>query len=107
MITIADIRAAVAAAYGLRPDDLRGRGRAGLVCEARHLAFYLAVEHCPNASLRAIGLQFGGRDHSTVRHGIDRIREILPQNPALQARLEAVIEALHRRLTEAAPGCSA
>ncbi|MCA1972078.1 MAG: hypothetical protein LDL44_04510 [Caenispirillum sp.] len=103
MITIARIKQAVAEVYGLKPEHLHGKDRTGLVSQARHLAWHLTVELVPTATLRGIGLQYGGRDHSTVRHGIDRARQALATTPALQAKADAATHVLQRLVTEAAP----
>jgi chromosomal replication initiator protein len=48
-----------------------------------------------SASLLEIGQELGGRDHTTVMHGIDKIEQQLQTDTALRARLMAIREALY------------
>ena len=62
----------VAAYHGLAVADLTGRRRTADVARARQIAMFLLREE--NAlSLPAIGAHLGGRDHSTVSHGVEKI----------------------------------
>ena len=51
--------------YNLEPDLLRGQGRAKDISMARQIAMY-QIRRMTNLSLKEIGAEFGGRDHSTV-----------------------------------------
>mgnify|MGYP001562053514 FL=1 len=55
-------------------------------CHARHIACYLAAT-TTTYSLPQIGCQFGGRDHTTVLHGRDKIKKMRASNPAFDLRL--------------------
>ena len=62
----------IAAYFGLEVDDLLGRKRTKEIAYARQTAMYiLREEH--GLSQPAIGGVLGGRDHTTVRHGVDKI----------------------------------
>lgn len=66
------ILSAVAHHYDLSEDELTGRSRARAVSVPRQLAMYLIREQT-DASLPQIGQLLGGRDHTTIIHGCDRI----------------------------------
>jgi chromosomal replication initiator protein len=71
-VTIEMVQAEVARQFGLHVNDLRGNRRTQDVAYARHIAMYLSRE-LTEASLPQIGTRFGGRHHTTVMHGIDKI----------------------------------
>jgi len=73
----------VAEHFQLSPDDLVGRKRTKEVAHARQVAMYLLREE-NGLSLPAIGTQLGGRDHSTIRYGVEKIAEDLNTDEALR-----------------------
>lgn len=57
--------------------------RTAKVVRARHMGMYVAYQICP-ASLPKVGDVFGGRDHTTVLHAVNKIkRQILEGDDAL------------------------
>jgi chromosomal replication initiator protein len=74
--TIAEIQATVAAAFGITVEQLVSSSRTARVTWPRQLAIQLARD-LTNASLPAIGRQFGGRNHATVLHACKRVSERL------------------------------
>ena len=70
--TVDDVVAVVAKFYHLEPEQLRGRDRSKEVAYARQIAMYLAREET-DSSLPQIGQALGGRDHTTVMYGVDKI----------------------------------
>jgi chromosomal replication initiator protein len=58
--------------FGLSVDDLVSPNRSRPLTTARHVAMYIMRE-CSGQSLVKIGDTFGGRDHTTARHGILKI----------------------------------
>jgi chromosomal replication initiator protein len=75
-VTIEMVQNEVARQFGLHVNDLRGNRRTQDVTYARHLAMYLCRE-LTEASLPQIGDKFGGRHHTTVMHGVDKIERQL------------------------------
>ena len=65
----------VAAHYGLTAADITGRRRTAEIAHARQVAMYLLREEHA-LTLPNIGILVGGRDHTTVRHGVGRIAEL-------------------------------
>jgi chromosomal replication initiation ATPase DnaA len=84
---------ATARRNGLTVDDLVGPSRCRQVSHARGIAMYLARRLTPK-SLQAIGNAFGGRDHTTVLHGI-RVTETRRANdPGFAAEIDQLLAAL-------------
>ncbi len=73
----------VAEYFNLRPEDLTGRKRTKEVANARQIAMYLLRQE-NDLSLPAIGEHLGGRDHSTVRYGVEKITDDLEHDEALR-----------------------
>lgn len=84
----------VATHFQLKADDLRGRKRTKEIANARQIAmFLLREEHA--LSLPAIGDQLGGRDHSTVRYGIEKVATELNEDEALRQTITALREKIY------------
>jgi chromosomal replication initiator protein len=86
-ITIAAIIAKVSELFDVPGNILISKRRTQEVVIGRHVAMYLA-RTLTNLSLKAIGAEFGGRDHSTVIHGVSIVRSALRKNPELRSRVE-------------------
>lgn len=84
----------VANHFQLKAEDLRGRKRTKEVANARQIAmFLLREEHA--LSLPAIGDQLGGRDHSTVRYGIEKVAADLNEDEALRQTITTLREKIY------------
>jgi len=92
-VTIADILAAVADYYHLPADDLRGKQRDKHIVMPRQVAMYLMRQET-EASLLEIGQALGGRDHSTVLHGCEKISNEINVNTALRKEVLAIRQKL-------------
>jgi len=73
--TFERIQQAVAHHFALEPSVLSDKTRTDAVAYPRQLAMYLCREML-GASSVLIGMQFGGRDHSTVLHAIEKIKRM-------------------------------
>ncbi|MGD1995145.1 MAG: chromosomal replication initiator protein DnaA [Anaerolineae bacterium] len=89
------IKAAVARYYGLGQDELCGPSRKRRISRPRQLAMYLMRQET-DKSLSQIGTALGGRDHTTVIHGCNRINSLIEENETLRRELLAIREQLHR-----------
>ena len=79
----------VTAHFQLTSDDICGRKRTKEIAHARQLAmFLLREEH--GLSLPAIGELLGGRDHSTVRYGIEKVTADLADDESLRQTVTAL-----------------
>ncbi len=93
-ISIEFIQNYVCEYFGIDTNKVREKTRKQEIVEARQIAMYLAKKYT-KSSLKTIGLQFGGRDHSTVIHAISTIDERLatsPKHKRMLKELEQKIE---------------
>ena len=74
-ITIEEIQRKVAEHYSVRLSDMVGPKRVRTIARPRQVAMYLAKQ-LTTRSLPEIGRRFGGRDHTTIMHGIRKIEEL-------------------------------
>jgi chromosomal replication initiator protein len=80
LVTIDNIQKTVAEYFKIRVADLLSKRRNRSVARPRQVAMALARE-LTNHSLPEIGDAFGGRDHTTVLHACERIRELRETEP--------------------------
>lgn len=85
------IAVAVTSHFGISMEDLTGSCRKQEIVLPRQLAMYLLCEHT-NLSLSQIGKILGDRDHSTVLHGRDRIRQLMDSDATVRRLLIALRE---------------
>ncbi len=81
-ITAGMIMAQTATYFGIEIDDLCGASRSRVLVTARQIAMYLCRE-LTDMSLPKIGLQFGGRDHTTVMHADRKIRSLMAERRSI------------------------
>ncbi len=82
-ITIATIQKQVADFYNITQSDILGKKRVKQIVMPRQIAMYLSRE-LTDSSLPKIGNEFGGKDHTTVLHAIDKIEAELKKDTDLQ-----------------------
>jgi len=90
------IQQAVAREWGVTAEGLRSKTRTKALTTPRQVAMYLMRELL-SLQLVEIGAAFGGRDHSTVIHSLDRVASMLREEPTFAQRvgkLRAQLEAL-------------
>jgi chromosomal replication initiator protein len=92
-VTIESIQRAICKHYDIPEDLLRAKTRKQEIVLARQTAMYLAKQ-LTNASLKTIGLHFGGRDHSTVIHACQSVEDRLKDD----AKYKQTIDQFQRRL---------
>jgi chromosomal replication initiator protein len=88
-ITIDQIQKIVCEHYKISEDLLRDKTRKQEIALARQIAMYLSKE-LTRSSLKAIGLHFGGRDHTTVIHSINCITELKSTDEKFKRELEDI-----------------
>lgn len=94
-LSIENITRVVAEYYNLTPNDLKGKKKTQNIVYPRQISMYIARE-MTDYSTTEIGQAFGGRDHTTVMHSIEKIRVLLITDPAL----DSTIESLKRSIKE-------
>ena len=77
----------VADYYNLTPSQLTGKIRTGQIALARHIAMYL-IRNTLDIPLKKIGDMFGGKDHTTVMSGIQKVDKGLKTDEDLRTAVE-------------------
>jgi chromosomal replication initiator protein len=93
-LTVEQIIEVVARYYKLDSEILIGRSRTKEVAFARQMAMYLAREET-DASLPQIGEALGGRDHTTVMHGWEKISSRIEGDDRLRREMLSIREELY------------
>jgi chromosomal replication initiator protein len=73
--------------FSLTPNDLKGKKRSQNIVFARQLAMFIGKE-MTDYSTTELGQEFGGRDHTTAMHSIDKIKGKLLTDPTLDSTIE-------------------
>lgn len=94
--SLSQIMEAVAGFYNLSLDDLKSPRRSKAVAFPRQVAMYLAREETAS-SLLEIGKALGGRDHSTILYGYEKISS-LAEEDSLRRELLSIKEMLYHAL---------
>ncbi len=92
-ISIEEIQRRVAEHYHIRLSDMIGPKRVRNFARPRQVAMYLCKQ-LTSRSLPEIGRRFGGRDHTTVMHGVKRIEELRMKDGQIDEDVEMLRRAL-------------
>jgi chromosomal replication initiator protein len=93
IINIPRIQEVVANYFHMPVSDFKAKKRTKSVAFPRQIAMYLSRQ-LTDSSLPKIGLEFGGRDHTTVIHAHDKISKQLASDSDLQKNIEAICQKL-------------
>ena len=85
--TIDRVQEVVARRWGVTPEGLRSKARIKTLTVPRQIAMYLARELL-QMQLVEIGQSFGGRDHSTVIHSVDKVQRQMARDRTFRERVE-------------------
>jgi chromosomal replication initiator protein len=88
-LSILTIQQAVAKEWGVTVDGLRSKTRTKTLTVPRQIAMYLARELLAT-QLVEIGNAFGGRDHSTVIHSIEKVHHAIGKDSQLKTRINRI-----------------
>ena len=75
--------------FGLTPNDIKGKKKSKNIVSARQLAMYIGRE-LTDYSTTEIGQDFGGKDHTTVMHSINKVKDKLIMDPTLEITIESI-----------------
>jgi chromosomal replication initiator protein len=75
--------------FALTPNDLKGKKRTQNIVFPRQLAMFIGRE-MTDYSTTELGQEFGGRDHTTVMHSIEKIKGKLLTDPTLDSTIESL-----------------
>ncbi|MEW6057583.1 MAG: chromosomal replication initiator protein DnaA [Bdellovibrionota bacterium] len=92
-ITPDAIQDAVARHFAIKVSDLKSRERSRRVSLPRQIAMYLIRKYC-DKSYPDIGILLGGKDHSTVLHGVKAIASDIEKDPEIRRHVEEIQNSL-------------
>src|SRR5436189_56837 len=87
MPSIDRVQEVVARRWGVTPEGLRSKARTKTLTVPRQVAMYLARDML-SMQLVEIGQAFGGRDHSTVIHSVDKVERQMMRDRTFKERVE-------------------
>ena len=90
---IQKIQRVVAEHYNVSVEDLKSKKRVATIAFPRQIAIYLSRQ-LTDESFPKIGIEFGGRDHSTVMHSCDKIEKERKDNKQLDNIINEIISKL-------------
>src|SRR5687768_12703776 len=89
VLSVTTIQQIVAKEWGVTPEGLRSKTRTKTLTLPRQIAMFLTRDLL-GTQLMEIGNAFGGRDHSTVIHSIEKITNATKNDPVFKARVDKV-----------------
>jgi chromosomal replication initiator protein len=94
-LTTQVIQDAVAREWGVTAEGLRSKTRTKTLTVPRQVAMYLMRELL-GMQLVEIGTTFGGRDHSTVIHSLERVGEMMSEDSSFGERVKRLHSSLEK-----------
>ncbi len=95
-LTVTEVLEGVCRYYNIDPALIRGKQRDREVVWPRQVAMYVMREET-NASLLQIGAELGGRDHTTIIHGWEKVHAEVTNNDRVRREIAAVLESLSQK----------
>src|SRR5687767_3002787 len=89
VLSVPTIQQIVAKEWGVTPEGLRSKTRTKTLTLPRQIAMFLTRDLL-GTQLMEIGNAFGGRDHSTVIHSIEKITNATKNDPVFKARVDKI-----------------
>ena len=95
-VTLDELVITVADFYSVARDDVLGRGRNKELVHPRQVVMYLARQEL-EMTLPQIGEALGGRDHTTVIYGVEKISQAIDSDDTIRREILAIREKLYNR----------
>lgn len=99
-ITIEMIQRVVAEYFALSVGELKGKKRTKAIAFPRQVAMYI-VREMTEFSTTEVGLEFGGRDHTTVMHACQRVESRMKTDPTLEPAINQLVKTIKENSTKA------
>jgi chromosomal replication initiator protein len=90
-VTADMILAATSAMFGFSEEDLRGKSRRRPLVTARQVGMYV-VREMTDLSYPAIAREFGGRDHTTVMHAVEKVGALMKERRQIYDQVTELIQ---------------
>ena len=92
-ITIDKIQKQVSDYFNVTLSDLKGKKRTKQITFPRQIAMYI-IREITDFSTTEIGLEFGGRDHTTVMHSCQRIEDRMKTDSTIEPTIQELIRSI-------------
>ena len=92
-LTVTEVMEGICAYYNVDAALLSGKQRDRDIVWPRQVAMYLMREET-SASLLQIGMTLGGRDHTTIMHGWEKVNIEMAHNDRIRHEIAAVLESI-------------
>ncbi|MEZ4705180.1 MAG: chromosomal replication initiator protein DnaA [Bdellovibrionota bacterium] len=92
-VTVEIILQTVAKFFHVKVSDLKSNKRHKVVAEPRQIAMYLCRQ-LTKQSFPELGAAFGGKDHSTILHGVQKISKSVNKDPQLSQTMQILTQAV-------------
>ncbi|MCX7991326.1 MAG: chromosomal replication initiator protein DnaA [Proteobacteria bacterium] len=89
VITVESIQKATCDCFQLKISDIKSQKKLKKISIARHIAIYLSRKYT-ELSLNEIGNKFGGKDHSTVIHSINKVSKKIEEDESFKKQVEYI-----------------
>ncbi len=95
-VSVTEVLEGVCRYYAVNRERIIGKQREREIAWPRQVAMYLMREET-NASLFQIGTELGGRDHTTIMHGWEKVQSEVAKNDRIRHEIAAVLEAIQQQ----------
>ncbi len=90
-ITVERIITEVARTLSVKPEDIRSSKHSAPISRARQVAAFV-VRSCTNLTMKQIGQEFGGRDHTTIVYAIQKVETEMDKDAAFKNMVNDIIK---------------
>jgi len=90
------IKKAVSSYYQVSVSDMESTSRKQQITYARQMAIYI-IKSLYNPSLKLIGEFFGNRDHATISHSCDKIKNLIKTNTLVKSDYDLLLRKINKK----------
>lgn len=87
---IEQVQQLIASNYNITIEDLKSKKRSASISVPRQVGMYICRVYLEE-SLPKIGLEFGGKDHTTVMHSVEKIKREIKNNANLEKEIQKIV----------------
>lgn len=77
--------------YNISVEELKSKKRTNKIAIPRQIAMYICRVYL-NENLQKIGLEFGGKNHTTVMHAVDKIKKEISNKEDLNNEIQKIVD---------------
>ncbi|MDR2763697.1 MAG: chromosomal replication initiator protein DnaA [Tannerella sp.] len=94
-LSIEKIQKVVCDFFHLEPELIHSPSRKREIVQARQIVMYLAIKHM-HVSLSHIGRRIGGKNHATVSHSCNAVRDLIETDKTFRSTMETLEDTLKK-----------